>query len=313
MNEIMKFDGTDIGIQKIDGVWMFELYAVGMALGYARSNGKSAGEHGVHPENRTLFPYKSRIDKVVQNAEIKPCVHNGHKYITESQLYDLMLEARTEKCRAFRKWLTNEVLPALNHKGSYSVGEGTQLALSEKPYEYFDKTWKGEPVITSEDFYHLTGVRRSCVSYYFRTHREFVECIDFYLLGKNEVSAFCRENPRVSKSISKSYIITASGFQQLCKSLRLKVEMPKCFQQQIKNDRSMRMVDCMVTADRILSSPTKRISEATATEVDDLINTLATLKKERHAAVKLKCDDELITALERTIRHIGMVVAATCR
>ena len=64
MNKIVKFEDTIIDVQIIDGTPMFELYTVGMALGYARSNGKSAGEHGVHPENKVLFPYKSRIDKV---------------------------------------------------------------------------------------------------------------------------------------------------------------------------------------------------------------------------------------------------------
>lgn len=52
MNKVVKFEDTIIDMQIIDGTPMFELYAVGMALGYARSNGKSAGEHRVHPGNK---------------------------------------------------------------------------------------------------------------------------------------------------------------------------------------------------------------------------------------------------------------------
>ena len=52
MNKIMKFENTPIDVQVINGVPMLELYSVGMALGYARSNGKSGGEHRVHPENK---------------------------------------------------------------------------------------------------------------------------------------------------------------------------------------------------------------------------------------------------------------------
>lgn len=34
-------------------------------------------------------------------------------------LYDFMLEARTEKCKAFRKWVTEEVIPQIRKTGGY--------------------------------------------------------------------------------------------------------------------------------------------------------------------------------------------------
>ena len=133
-SNIKVFENPEFGsisIIEIDSEWMFELYAVGAALGYVRSNGKSKGEHGVHPENEKLFPYKSRIDKVAENAEIKPCVYYGNKYITESQVYDLMLEARTDKCRTFRKWVTSEVLPSIRKTGAYiTQGSDTEQYIS---------------------------------------------------------------------------------------------------------------------------------------------------------------------------------------
>lgn len=133
-SNIKVFENPEFGsisIIEIDNEWMFELYAVGAALGYVRSNGKSKGEHGVHPENEKLFPYKSRIDKVAENAEIKPCVYYGNKYITESQVYDLMLEARTDKCRTFRKWVTSEVLPSIRKTGAYiTQGSDTEQYIS---------------------------------------------------------------------------------------------------------------------------------------------------------------------------------------
>jgi len=49
------------------------------------------------------YPRKERIDEVVKNAEIKPCVRDGHSYINENQLYDLMLEMKTDKVKPFRK------------------------------------------------------------------------------------------------------------------------------------------------------------------------------------------------------------------
>ena len=110
VSNTMIFEGHNVGIIEVDGEVLFEIYSTGMALGYARPN--TAG---------TVYPYKSRIDKVLENAEISTCEHGVHKFITEEQLYDFMLEARTEKCKAFRKWVTSEVLPTIRKTGGMIV------------------------------------------------------------------------------------------------------------------------------------------------------------------------------------------------
>ena len=88
---------------------LFELYSTGKALGYCRWNGKRT----------SCAPQKDRIDRIVENAEISTVVRNGQQYLTESQLYDFMLEAHTDKCKPFRKWVTNEVLPTIRKTGCY--------------------------------------------------------------------------------------------------------------------------------------------------------------------------------------------------
>lgn len=108
-NKILKkFGATDVIIEVIDGVPMFELYSTGMALGYVRKNsiGKS-------------YPRNSRIDTTCKNAGISVCVHDGHSFLNENQLYDFMFEAHTEKCKPFRKWVVEEVLPMINKTGGY--------------------------------------------------------------------------------------------------------------------------------------------------------------------------------------------------
>ena len=87
-----------------NGEPLFELYSTGMALGYVTSNG---------------YAYKDRINKVLKNGDIKAFSHGVKKYLTESMLYDFMLEAKTDKCKSFRKWVTNEVLPTINRTGGY--------------------------------------------------------------------------------------------------------------------------------------------------------------------------------------------------
>ena len=85
----------------------FDLYKVGMALGQTKVS------KGI------VYPRKDRIDKNVENAEIKPVVHNGQPYISESQMYDLMLEVHTDKVKPFRKWVTSEILPTIRKTGGY--------------------------------------------------------------------------------------------------------------------------------------------------------------------------------------------------
>ena len=110
------FEGTPVEIiTDKNGEPLFELYSTGMALGYSRTDGKTMSVHG----GQKLFPRKDRIDKVIENAEITGCVQGGHKYLTESQLYDFMFEAKTDKCKSFRKWVTNEVLPTIRKTGGY--------------------------------------------------------------------------------------------------------------------------------------------------------------------------------------------------
>lgn len=80
------FEGTNVELIEKDGTLFFEIYSTGIALGYVKKN--SSG---------VIYPRKERVDKTLKSAEIKPCVHGGHKYITEEQLYDFMLEAKTNE------------------------------------------------------------------------------------------------------------------------------------------------------------------------------------------------------------------------
>ena len=90
------FEGTPVEIiVDENGEPLFELYSTGMALGYITN------------ADDKQYPHKTRIEKTLQNAEIKPFVHGVQKYLTESQLYDFMIEAKTDKCKSFKKnwWL----------------------------------------------------------------------------------------------------------------------------------------------------------------------------------------------------------------
>lgn len=111
-NKILKkFEATDVTIEIINGVPMFELYSTGMALGYVNKRTSKGKEY--------ITPYKSRIEKTAKNAGITGLCQGVTTYLTENQLYDFMFEAKTEKCKPFRKWIVEEVLPMINKTGGY--------------------------------------------------------------------------------------------------------------------------------------------------------------------------------------------------
>lgn len=107
-NLLINFEGKNVNyIIGEDGEPLFELYSVGQALGYETiSKGKE-------------YPHKTRINKTIENADIEPVVHGVQQYLTEEMLYDFIFEIRTDKCKAFRKWVTNEVLPTIRKDGAY--------------------------------------------------------------------------------------------------------------------------------------------------------------------------------------------------
>ena len=97
------FEGCNVEIILDEsGEPLFEIYSTGAALGYTTKNidGK-------------IYPYKTRIEQVIKNAEIEPSVHGVNAYFDENRLYDFMFEAKTAKCKSFRKWLSTEVLPSI--------------------------------------------------------------------------------------------------------------------------------------------------------------------------------------------------------
>lgn len=197
MNKIMNFEGNDVEVvQDENGELLFEIYSTGMALGYVTvAKGK-------------VYPQKIRIDKIVKNAEIKPVVHGVQLFINESQLYDFMLEARTDKCRIFRKWVTNEVLPSIRKTGNYSVPKSPSL-----PYTYIEKTFHGRPVLTASDVSNIYGI--NSVTLYNHIKSALMPDRDYSLLTGDELKEYNKENPQLSKCKKSLFIIYNMGLSRI--------------------------------------------------------------------------------------------------
>lgn len=147
---ITVFENTNVQITVDDNnELLFELYSTGAALGYVTAaKGKN-------------YPHKTRIDRIVENAEISTVVRGVQQYLTESQLYDFMFEAHTDKCKPFRKWVTNEVLPTIRKTGCYitesaeeeSVDYQTKYGMNRIRRTFNEST---DPRETYEEFIELS-------------------------------------------------------------------------------------------------------------------------------------------------------------
>lgn len=128
-----EFQGNNVDIIVDEkGELLFELYSTGMALGQVKvAKGKN-------------YPHKQRIDKNIKNADISTVVRNAQQYLTENQLYDLMLEMKTDKVKPFRKWVTSDVLPNIRKHGGYVANDelflNTYLPYADEQTKIFFKT-----------------------------------------------------------------------------------------------------------------------------------------------------------------------------
>ena len=104
MKELMRFEGNDVQIVKDEkGNPLFELYSIGKALGYTNKNNVGM----------MIYLVNETIAQTLIRAEIKTCVYNEQIYLNEIQLYNFLLEVKTEKWKTFIKWITIEVLPKI--------------------------------------------------------------------------------------------------------------------------------------------------------------------------------------------------------
>ena len=110
MNDLTVFENEEFGSVRtlsMDGDPWFVGKDVATALGYKEPT--KAAREKVDPEDRGM----SKMDTPRGEQEVV--------IINESGLYSLILSSKLPKAKAFKRWVTSEVLPALRKTGSYSV------------------------------------------------------------------------------------------------------------------------------------------------------------------------------------------------
>lgn len=71
-------------------------------------------------------------DEVISNYPITDTLGREQQaiFVNEDGLYDAILDSRKPEARAYRKWITGEVLPSIRKTGSYSVAQLSRKELA---------------------------------------------------------------------------------------------------------------------------------------------------------------------------------------
>ena len=138
------FSNSDLGVNLttvlIDMEPWFIAKEVAAILGY--SNLKKAIVRNVDEADQKLLSYdecKQLFDQNILDSETLENTDNfggvindpsenlikinnfGMKFINESGLYSLILGSKKPEARAFKRWVTSEVLPSIRKTGQYNV------------------------------------------------------------------------------------------------------------------------------------------------------------------------------------------------
>ena len=123
MNDLQIFENPEFGqvrTVEIDGTPWLVGKDVAVALGY-KNPGKAIIVH-VDEEDKRLEMLPQGADS--QNGNVSPSSKTA--LINESGLYSLILSSKMPKAKAFKRWVTSEVLPAIREHGAYESVKAKQ-------------------------------------------------------------------------------------------------------------------------------------------------------------------------------------------
>ena len=114
IEKVFHYEENEISVIKSKGEIWFRGKDIAKALGYSIPR-KAIREH-VDPEDR------SSLECLTKGGLKWTPLKNEQKratFINESGLYSLMLQSKLESAKAFKRWVTKDVLPSIRKTGRY--------------------------------------------------------------------------------------------------------------------------------------------------------------------------------------------------
>lgn len=206
---------------------------------------------------------------------------NGAIVLTESGYLMIIKSFTDNKAWEVQRALVKSYFRARCEKSSRHEDH----RIKEKPYEYADKFYYGQPVLTSADIEFFSGITRSRTDHALR--KIGTENTDYKLLTGSELAKFKKENPKFIYAVSNMFVIFKPGFDKLVKFFDIKSEIP-----QIMIEKK---------------NPSKKSTRKPAPEMDDYLCSLNVLEWVRSCM----SNDEEKSAINTAIRYCAMALGVT--
>ena len=119
MEKVFHYEATELSVIKFKGEIWFKAKQVALLLGYL-DPGRSIRQN-VDPEDRIS------LEKLIGRGEgdltppppLVSIFQGSTLYLNESGLYSLIFGSRLESAKAFKRWVTKDVLPSIRKAGRY--------------------------------------------------------------------------------------------------------------------------------------------------------------------------------------------------
>ena len=131
-------------------------------------------------------------------------------FISEGDLYRLIIRSRLPSAQKFETWLFDEVLPELRRKGEYKMQPEAQGEAPDLPH-----SWLGRACIRVQDAEKRLGVKKGKISDLLRSRPTvYLQGEDWETLRGNELSEFKFYN-RTGGAVKGMMLIYESGMKKL--------------------------------------------------------------------------------------------------
>ena len=124
MKSLQIFNHGDLSVEviELDGEQLFNATQIGAGLYIAPSGVRKAlmgMEVGVDYMNVTNSMVTNSSN--VTTSHIRKIANRGENFLTESGVYELIIQSRRPEAKSFRRWITREVIPSIRKTGGYGV------------------------------------------------------------------------------------------------------------------------------------------------------------------------------------------------
>lgn len=113
--------------------------------------------------------------------------------VNEAGLYNLVLASRKPEAKAFKRWVTHDVIPSIRKTGKYEVNAVKKAVEKTVPVAlpgYKLKHYRGVAVVTKRDLAQVLNMDLAALQYYIRKINLLDKDVDYFIINGKELFDF---------------------------------------------------------------------------------------------------------------------------